>query len=66
MKTLFFTVSCLTSFFLGMYEVDAALMFKMKWKGSSTSDFVSVDEAKLKCPQVVIEYYEKRIVWLEA
>lgn len=62
----FSALSVITTIFLGMYEVNGELMFKMKWKGCSTNDFVPVDEAKLKCPQVVIAYYEKRIVWLEA
>lgn len=50
----------------GMYEVgvDKAIMFKIKWKGSKTLDLVTVEEAKEKCPQLVIEFYEQRISWL--
>lgn len=49
-----------------MYEVgvDKAIMFKIKWKGSKTLDLVTVEEAKEKCPQLVIEFYEQRISWL--
>lgn len=39
-------------------------MFKMKWKGSNESDLVPISEAKVKCPQVVIDYYQKKIVWI--
>lgn len=50
----------------GMYEVGdtKTLMFKMLWKGSRTTDLVTVEEAKEKCPQLVIEFYEQRITWI--
>ncbi|XP_037031176.1 chromobox protein homolog 1-like [Bradysia coprophila] len=51
---------------VGMYEVGEtnALMFKIEWNGCKTRDLVTVDEAKEKCPQLVIEFYEKRISWV--
>ncbi|KAJ6633718.1 Chromobox protein like 1 [Pseudolycoriella hygida] len=50
---------------IGMYEVKDERMFKMKWKGTNRTDFIPLNEAKLKCPQEVIKYYETKIVWCE-
>ncbi|KAG4070853.1 hypothetical protein HA402_011079 [Bradysia odoriphaga] len=51
---------------VGMYEVGETntLMFKIEWKGCKTRDLVTADEAKDKCPQLVIAFYEKRISWV--
>ena len=35
----------------------------MKWKGASEEDLVFSDEARYKCPQIVIKYYENRLRW---
>lgn len=39
------------------------LLFLVKWKGTEDKDFVDAKEAKIKIPQVVIEFYEEKLNW---
>ncbi|CAG5096357.1 Oidioi.mRNA.OKI2018_I69.XSR.g14580.t1.cds [Oikopleura dioica] len=44
-------------------STDAELVFLIKWENSETADIVSAKEAKAKCPHLVFQFYEERILW---
>merc|ERR1712126_632040 len=39
------------------------MLFYVKWKGTEKADFVLAKDVKSKYPQLVIEYYEKNLLW---
>lgn len=48
---------------IGATELDAQLMFLIKWKNMNKADLITADIARIACPQLVISFFEERVAW---
>lgn len=50
---------------LGATDTSGKLMFLISWKNSKRSELVPAKVANVKCPQLVIKFYEERLTWID-
>lgn len=48
---------------IGATDASGELMFLMKWKGCGEADLVPARQVNIRCPEIVINYYENKIPW---
>ncbi|XP_053675419.1 chromobox protein homolog 3-like [Anopheles nili] len=51
---------------LGATEADNELLFLIQWKDKDKAQLVKSKVARVHCPQLVIDFYEERLIWQAA
>nr|CAH7763109.1 unnamed protein product [Callosobruchus chinensis] len=51
---------------IGATDIAGQLLLLMKWKGTEKTELVDAKEANIKCPQLVIKFYEEQIGWVNS
>lgn len=48
---------------LGATDASGELMFLMMWKGCDEADLVPASQVNVRCPNIVIDFYQNKIPW---
>lgn len=48
---------------IGATEVNGELAFLVQWKSTNKAQLIPSKLARIKCPQLVIDFYEQRLTW---
>ncbi|XP_028835863.1 chromobox protein homolog 3b [Denticeps clupeoides] len=51
---------------IGSTDKEGELMFLIRWKDSEEVALMSAREASMRCPQMVISFYEEKLTWQSA
>lgn len=49
---------------VGATDASGELMFLMMWKNCKEADLVPANQVNVRCPEIVINYYENKKPWL--
>lgn len=49
---------------VGVINIDGSIHFLIKWKNRLECDLIGSAKAREKCPDLVIDFYEKNIRWI--